>query len=51
MKNRKVRWLSSKGKPCISAVAYDIESAEQRKALLESTGAQKVEIFEVKPGE
>ncbi|MFJ2752788.1 hypothetical protein [Streptomyces sp. NPDC087297] len=52
MDNYRVKWVrASDGRPMVSAVSYDLPSAEHRKTALETEGATDIEIVKVRPGQ
>ncbi|MEU7736582.1 hypothetical protein AB0B51_26345 [Streptomyces griseus] len=51
MQNYALTWTDATGKPRVSTVAYDMPSAEHRKAELEAGGNTDVTIAPIRPGE
>ncbi|MGW5529445.1 hypothetical protein [Streptomyces xanthochromogenes] len=51
MKNYGIRWTDVGGTPRASAVSYDRQSAEDRKAELVAATCTDVEIEETRPGQ
>ncbi|MEU2453857.1 hypothetical protein ABZ605_27740 [Streptomyces sp. NPDC012765] len=52
MENYRVKWMRARdSQPMVSAVSYDLPSAEHRKADLEAEGATDIEIVKVQPGQ
>lgn len=52
MDNYRVKWVRGcDGRPMVSAVSYDMPSAEHRQAALEAEGATDIAIVKVQPGQ